>query len=164
LTRAISALCSPIAPQQACRRPIHHPEQPALCGADRLRGEPVRLVVALQYGPQRFCLVLAIDEKDHTSGVDQHRQFQRNPVAFELLNPRRKAEARLPVNGAGPREERGGMAIRSHPQQHQIEARQLLWRQPKEWPQFLFILVRRFAGIRAQSFSRRLEVESGRRR
>ena len=51
LTRAISSAYSPNAPQQARRRPVHEPEQPSLGGADGLRGESVRLIVALQDCP-----------------------------------------------------------------------------------------------------------------
>jgi hypothetical protein len=78
--------------------------------------------------------------------VGQQRR-EGEPIGVELLDPCSHDQAFLLVDGGSPGKERGGVSVGSHPQQYQIEARQLPFRKPEELPQVLLIFVRRSTGI-----------------
>ena len=78
----------------------------------------------------------------------ENRYRQGHAIGLKLLDPIRYDETSPLMKGLCPRKERGRMSVRSHPEEHKIEAGKLSGLQPEKVTQRLLVLNRCLMGIR----------------
>ena len=102
---------------------IHEPRQGTGPWPNDLSGECIRLKRPFKHGTERLGFCVATDEKGDLPGAIKKNGGQGDPGRLRSFHPSGGDQPARFMNSSGAREQGGGMTVRSHAQQDEIEAR-----------------------------------------
>ncbi len=127
---------------------VHEPRQSTGPRPDDLSRKRVRLIRPLKHSVECFGFCAATDEKRDLSGVIEKNRGEGDPGRLQRFHPGGDDEAARFMKGRGAREQGGGVTVRSHAQQDEIETRYFRSGDAELPPQHGFISVRNDLSIR----------------
>src|SRR5262249_26011719 len=126
---------------------IHDPQQAAVQWTNPL-SRVTRVSRWLKNVAQDLRLALAGNQKRDFHGVIEQRVSKCDAIGMKLVNPIRNYQARGLIQRGAFREQGGGVAIVTEPEEDEIEARPGAARQSKESAQLILILLPGYLGIK----------------